>query len=767
VKVTIYGTIDGQHETLGEIALKGAVISVAVNPACTNTEHAYRMLTKIASEPAGDVSPDRPSEFLRALPKAYSGSYIRAEYDSDKTTKSVKKYSEDEPRDESGKWTSGGPGAGVSHTQADFLTHAREHGGKIVRKPGGFWHAEGAKMNTKGVPEKWVSVQTVRALERKGQIARTNEFPEEWRDSRRVVENWKSPTPEEFIAARNKNPRGDFFSHLEPGDLEGHKLIMNKNGSAGAAVAPDGDIQNVFRNPDAPKGSGSAALHEAVRQGGRMLDAYDYETPGKPGLPDVYRKAGFVETGRMKFNPAYRPQWPAERQPDVVFMAHVGGDQSASPKATNYYAPHEWDKAKADSAAAAKPPVQKALSGYEAESEKIKNNKKVWGEKTHRFLAADWAHPNGHPRCVRCGDEEPEDGLCMPGLKKWERMLDAWTAKFTDEFTASTQQAGSGRIESQGASMSKSNWIEQFHSKCISKSERCAVAWPACPVQKYITHSGSTWTVHAESGKVLGTHSNEADAKAQLAAIEAHKHGTSKDVAWPVTPSMPGYGKLPLAGEKAPNAKQVMPTPAPAMMKALQAAFAEFTHVTKIVVKAEEVMCETIETDRVFKISYGVGSQIFRVEKSAVENAFVAVPLAFYTKRENAPVPIAKSEKQRYTLGVVYAPGERDYHGDTMTPEELEKSAWAFAQKDGLTGRVGIQHQSGTDGAGKVVESYIYRGPEWKIKDTSGRDQVIKPGSWMLGTVWDTDAWTKIERGALTGYSLQGVARKFANGEEV
>ena len=42
--------------------------------------------------------------------------------------------------------------------------------------------------------------------------------------------------------------------------------------------------------------------------------------------------------------------------------------------------------------------------------------------------------------------------------------------------------------------------------------------------KRYITHDDGKWIVHAESGKVLGTHDNEEDAKKQLAAIEANKH---------------------------------------------------------------------------------------------------------------------------------------------------------------------------------------------------------------------------------------------------
>jgi len=42
--------------------------------------------------------------------------------------------------------------------------------------------------------------------------------------------------------------------------------------------------------------------------------------------------------------------------------------------------------------------------------------------------------------------------------------------------------------------------------------------------KEYITGSGSSWKVHAEDGKVLGTHSTKADAVKQLQAIEINKH---------------------------------------------------------------------------------------------------------------------------------------------------------------------------------------------------------------------------------------------------
>lgn len=52
---------------------------------------------------------------------------------------------------------------------------------------------------------------------------------------------------------------------------------------------------------------------------------------------------------------------------------------------------------------------------FEAESEKIKENKKLpKAHERHKFQAAHWTHPNGHPRCMICGDEERTEGLCEP-----------------------------------------------------------------------------------------------------------------------------------------------------------------------------------------------------------------------------------------------------------------------------------------------------------------------------------------------------------------
>ena len=121
----------------------------------------------------------------------------------------------------------------------------------------------------------------------------------------------------------------------------------------------------------------------------------------------------------------------------------------------------------------------------------------------------------------------------------------------------------------------------------------------------------------------------------------------------------------------------------------------------------------------------------------------------------------ARSE-QRYTLGLAYpanrpdvgvaADGFRDFVGS----EPLELAAWEFMNKRS----VGLHHQGGTEGHGTVVESYIYRGPDWHIKAIDGSEQLIQGGDWLLGVVWDEPTWEAIKADEFNGFSLQGRARR-------
>lgn len=119
--------------------------------------------------------------------------------------------------------------------------------------------------------------------------------------------------------------------------------------------------------------------------------------------------------------------------------------------------------------------------------------------------------------------------------------------------------------------------------------------------------------------------------------------------------------------------------------------------------------------------------------------------------------------EQRYVLGIAYQAGKdprirkgADGGRDFFTPEELEKAAWRFLQEGPS---VGLFHADDTDGAGTVVESYIYRGPDWDVGD----GVIVKAGDWLVGAILDDRAWQLYKAGHITGWSPQGLARRITH----
>lgn len=90
-----------------------------------------------------------------------------------------------------------------------------------------------------------------------------------------------------------------------------HRLFLNENGTAGFAISPDGDLQQVFNG--GRKGLGEELIEYAITQGARTLDAYD------DGLPDYYRRFGFAESKRDAWDPQYDKQGRPDG-PDIVYM---------------------------------------------------------------------------------------------------------------------------------------------------------------------------------------------------------------------------------------------------------------------------------------------------------------------------------------------------------------------------------------------------------------------------------------------------------------
>lgn len=164
------------------------------------------------------------------------------------------------------------------------------------------------------------------AADAAGKSAQTMQALKRGEKTLHTVQVANDPVSTVFIENRNRTTRPQYLSPLSSEDLVGSTVILHHNGTVGAVVTPQGDLQNVYNN-GGPKGAGLDAVMTGLKKGAITLDAYD------PYLPEYYRQFGFVETGRMKFNDAYaHPLWNFERdgRPDVVFMSYQGhGNEQA------------------------------------------------------------------------------------------------------------------------------------------------------------------------------------------------------------------------------------------------------------------------------------------------------------------------------------------------------------------------------------------------------------------------------------------------------
>jgi hypothetical protein len=172
-------------------------------------------------------------------------------------------------------------------------------------------------------------------------------------------------------------------------------------------------------------------------------------------------------------------------------------------------------------------------------------------------------------------------------------------------------------------------------------------------------------------------------------------------------------------------------------------------------VKVEEIVVD--ETENTMMWMNAIPVSIASTQPSSDEEVYHKavqarvlglIPKGFDAHFEKS-VWIAKSdEERRYTLGVVYPHSEYDSYGHWTDQSEIEKMAWLYMQESPM---IGLMHEDGTEYSGQVVESYLYRGPDWHVNG-----QVVREGDWLIGVIWSPEAWELVKLGIIRGYSLQG-----------
>lgn len=146
-----------------------------------------------------------------------------------------------------------------------------------------------------------------------------------------------------------------------------------------------------------------------------------------------------------------------------------------------------------------------------------------------------------------------------------------------------------------------------------------------------------------------------------------------------------------------------------------------------------------------------------------------AAPESYWDGETVKSIVVKAEDERKYTLAVAYPADSpdvakaRDGFQDFADAETVEKAAWTYMRNSIANGgEIGAFHADGTEGDGFLVESYIYRGPDWVVKAADGSEQVIKAGDWLIGTIWSDAAWADIKKGESTGVSMQGRAAREA-----
>jgi Putative phage serine protease XkdF len=141
---------------------------------------------------------------------------------------------------------------------------------------------------------------------------------------------------------------------------------------------------------------------------------------------------------------------------------------------------------------------------------------------------------------------------------------------------------------------------------------------------------------------------------------------------------------------------------------------------------------------------------------------------------ETITAHVLKAEpERRYTLNVIYPADKADIgvaldgHRDFASKAVVEDAAWNYMRNHRSVGSYHSPEHAAASGetykaagSAEVVESYIYRGPDWPIKAADGSEVVIKAGDWLGGFVWTPEAWDLIKAGKIGGVSVDGAAKR-------
>jgi len=413
------------------------------------------------------------------------------------------------------------------------------------------------------------------------------------------------------------------------------------------------------------------------------------------------------------------------------------------------------------------------------------NKKKPLAGKIHEFKAAKYTHPNGHPRCLICGDEEPVGGIC--------NMPDSWYQKheFDDEEAwekereilrekGTLQKAEEGNIDyvigntGKGVLQLHIMGIEEDKISELKKVSAEAVRSRANPTKLKMLLKGAIGEQGAhidlrmvrkgddyfEGGEIMIGNLTGLDKLKRLKEGGKLRFGwkvprveepEAETIRGPVSWMKAGRNKIEIFP---PGAVGATTNKYGAMLILdgfdWNAIEPQDDHAKKLKIKNIEVIPEGIYLFAYVPITEAgkKGERVWMVSKLKEEAG--AGKSKHYEFNKFIPIfDISKKEDEHIVCGVVYAPNEVDSQGDTTNEEEIRKALYSYMEGPQ---KFKVNHK-GKYIDTKVLEIYI------APVDFEINNQKIKKGSWLLiARVLDEKVWKGIKDGTITGYSLAGRA---------
>lgn len=451
--------------------------------------------------------------------------------------------------------------------------------------------------------------------------------------------------------------------------------------------------------------------------------------------------------------------------------------------------------------------VAKALSAaaqakVAAETERIKANRTGLGTKPHRFKAAQWTHPNGHPRCILCGDEESTDGE-HPG----------WTAKADGVSQSAMVALYPSREVAEMLALEGGEDVDELHitlaylgSDAVAKLDRekvvaalAPLAAASKPLDGEVSGLGrftpgypagqEPWPLYAsidlpalpefrqrlvatlEAVGVEVAKDHGFTPHLTLAYVEAEDEEAAAAVLAGGVPPIPlHFGEIVLVwGEDRISFRLAQPREDPAeqvaraFLETYERLAAEHRYSTREA--SAKPWAEVPEDNRSLMVATVQELLDQRVVVAKRLSPDEAPPEPRVFKAVAGPV-VKSDEAKRYTFAPLYPASSPtgpilDAHGEFMDADDLQKSVWDYVR----AGDRNLTHQHLGDDAviGEWVELVSWPFAVVVPLTLPTGETVTKsyePGTVFMGAVWNETGWDLIRKGTLRGFSLEGFAAR-------